>query len=77
MTGSASQAMDVLYRPIGKPEEECKGGGALSSFRIRGQRMTGSAYQAMDVLSIARASYQRRVQRGDGSQILTPFEAGG
>ena len=31
--------------------------------------MAGSAYQAMDVLYIAIASYQRRVQRGDGSRM--------
>ena len=31
--------------------------------------MTGSASKAMDVLSNAKASYQRRVQRGDGSRM--------
>ena len=31
----------------------------------------------MDVLSIAIASYERSVQRGDGSRILTLPEAGG
>ena len=39
--------------------------------------MTGSAYQAMDVLCDAKASYQRRVQRGDCSHVLTLPEAGG
>ena len=39
--------------------------------------MTGSAYQAMDVVSSCESYLQRRVQRGDGSRILTLFEAGG
>ena len=64
MTGSAYQAMDVVsvLRKLSS-EEECRGGD--------GSRMTGSASQAMDVLPIAIASYQRRVQRGDGSRVLT------
>ena len=33
--------------------------------------MTGSAYQAMDVVSSCESYLQRRVQRGDGSPILT------
>ena len=39
--------------------------------------MTGSAYQAMDVVSVCESYLQRRVQRGDGSRILTRPEAGG
>ena len=39
--------------------------------------MTGSAYQAMDVVSSCESYLQRRVQRGDGSRILTGPKAGG
>ena len=45
--------------------------------RREDRRMTGSAYQAMDVVSVCESYLQRRVQRGDGSRILTPPKAGG
>ena len=78
MTGSASQAMDVLSNAKaifrgGVQRRRWQSDSDLS----RGWRMTGSAYQAMDVVSSCESYLQRRVQRGDGSRVFIGRKAGG
>ena len=81
MTGSASQAMDVVYLIASRREDPREGvqgeGGARGSSPAGGWRMTGSASQAMDVvfrLLLGEKMLGRGSGGGRGSRDWAGFE---
>ena len=76
MTGSASQAMDVVQIvTVRYNRGGFQGGDRAGSHRAGPWRMAGSAFQAMDVVSILTVRYNRGVPRGEytGSRLRGPW----